>query len=70
MQKSIFWIIFVTVIITGCNFSENSPNIIFIMSDDLGYGDQSCYGAEKIHTHNVDQIDSERVMFIDAHSPE
>jgi len=32
------------------------PNIIFIMADDLGYGDLGCYGQKKIKTPNIDSI--------------
>jgi arylsulfatase A len=46
------------------------PNIIFIMSDDVGYGDVSCYNADsKISTPNIDRLAEEGVCFTDAHSP-
>ena len=45
------------------------PNIIFIMADDMGYGDLSCYGATKIKTLNMDAIAAEGIRFTDAHSP-
>ncbi|MGL5682358.1 MAG: arylsulfatase [Marinifilaceae bacterium] len=32
------------------------PNIIFILADDLGYGDLSCYGQEKFETPNIDRL--------------
>ena len=32
------------------------PNIIFILADDMGYGDLGCYGAEKIKTPNIDRL--------------
>lgn len=32
------------------------PNIIYIMSDDLGYAEIGCYGQTKIHTPNIDQL--------------
>jgi len=47
---------------------ETRPNIIFIMADDLGYGDLSCYGATKIQTPNIDRLASQGVSFKDAHS--
>jgi len=45
------------------------PNIVFIMADDLGYGDVGCYGATKIETPNIDRIAREGMMFTDAHTP-
>jgi arylsulfatase A len=44
------------------------PNIIFIMADDMGYGDLGCFGAEKIPTPNMDSIAKNGVKFTDAHS--
>src|SRR3954452_24093868 len=46
-----------------------APNIIFILGDDLGYGDFGCYGATKIKTPHVDRMAREGVRFTDAHSP-
>ena len=46
------------------------PNILFILADDLGYGDVSCYNREsKIPTPNLDRLAAEGVRFTDAHSP-
>ena len=45
-----------------------NPNIIFIMADDLGFGDLGCYGATKIPTPNIDRIAGEGMRFIDAHA--
>ncbi|WP_062105884.1 sulfatase family protein [Bacillus niameyensis] len=45
------------------------PNIIYILTDDFGYGDSSCYGATKINTPNIDRLASEGVLFTNAHSP-
>lgn len=47
---------------------KKNPNIIYIMADDLGYGDLSCYGAQKIKTPNIDKIATEGVRMTDAHS--
>lgn len=47
----------------------SKPNIIFILADDLGYGDLSCYNPDsKIKTPNIDRIASEGMSFTDAHS--
>ena len=39
------------------------PNIIYIMADDLGYGDLGCYGQTKINTPNIDRIAEEGMKF-------
>lgn len=41
----------------------SKPNIIFIMADDLGYGDLGCYGQETIITPNIDKLASEGIRF-------
>ena len=46
------------------------PNILFILADDLGYGDVSCYNPEsKVPTPNIDRLAREGMRFTDAHSP-
>ena len=35
---------------------RRQPNIIYILADDLGYGDLSCYGQKKFTTPSIDQI--------------
>ena len=49
--------------------TTKKPNIIFIMADDMGYGDLSCYGATKINTPNIDALAADGIRFTDAHSP-
>ncbi len=50
--------------------SGKLPNIVFIMADDMGYGDVGCYNSEsKIPTPNMNKLASEGVLFTDAHSP-
>ena len=44
------------------------PNIVFIMADDMGYGDVGCFGATKILTPNMDRLAAGGVRFTDAHS--
>ena len=44
------------------------PNILFILADDIGYGDLGCYGATRVRTPNVDRVAREGVRFTDAHS--
>ena len=49
--------------------AAQKPNILFILADDIGYGDLGCYGATKIKTPNCDRLASEGLRFTDAHSP-
>lgn len=45
-------------------------NIIFIMADDMGYGDLGCYNSEsRILTPNMDRLAAEGIQFTDAHAP-
>ena len=53
----------------GCaTGSQDKPNIIFIMADDLGYADLGCYGQDKIRTPNIDSIAAEGIRFTDCYA--
>ena len=52
------------------NAKIKKPNIIFILADDMGYGDLGCYNPESmIATPNMDKLASQGIKFLDAHSP-
>lgn len=44
------------------------PNIIFVLADDLGYGDLGCYGQKKIATPNIDTLAREGMRFTDFYA--
>ena len=47
------------------------PNIVYILADDLGYGDVGCYNASsKIPTPNLDRLATTGIRFTDAHAPD
>lgn len=48
--------------------AKKSPNVVFIIADDLGYGDISCYGAHRVQTPNVDKLAASGIRFTDAHA--
>jgi arylsulfatase A-like enzyme len=50
--------------------AADRPNIVFILADDLGYGDVACYNPEsKVPTPNLDKLARQGMRFTDAHSP-
>lgn len=60
-----------TLSMVSCDSTEKpkQPNIIFILADDMGYGDVSYLDSRsKIKTENLDQMAREGVVFTDAHS--
>jgi len=48
--------------------SKSKPNIIFVLADDLGYGDLGCYGQQKIQTPNIDRMAAEGMRFTDHYA--
>lgn len=48
--------------------ATDTPNIILIYADDVGYGDISSYGAQSIATPHIDQLAKKGVRFTNAHS--
>lgn len=58
-----------SALLTSIAIEAQTPNIIFILADDLGYGDISVFNAaSKIHTPNIDNLTQHGVTFTDAHS--
>lgn len=54
----------------ACPVFAGQPNIIFILADDLGYGDLGCYNDEsKIPTPNLDRLAAGGMRFTNAHTP-
>ena len=50
------------------NNSNNTPNIVYILADDLGIGDLGCYGQKRIQTPNIDKIAAQGILFSNHYS--
>ena len=48
--------------------APSRPNIVFLLADDLGYGDLGCYGQTKIRTPNIDRLAAEGMRFTAMYS--
>jgi len=44
------------------------PNVIFILCDDLGYGDPGCYGGTSIPTPNIDRLAEQSMRFTQCYA--
>lgn len=53
---------------TAPKATTQRPNIIYILADDLGYGDLSCYGQQKFDTPNIDRLAAEGMRFTQHYS--
>jgi arylsulfatase A-like enzyme len=70
LNFSLFPLFFLIGCITDENTNPDRPNIIFILADDMGYGDPGCYNpASAIPTPNIDRLAAEGIRFTNAHAP-
>lgn len=56
------------MVASGAFAQNKTPNIIFILCDDMGYGDLGCYGQKYINTPNIDQMAAEGMRFTQAYA--
>jgi arylsulfatase A-like enzyme len=63
--------IFATLMNTSCTDSKmaRKPNVVIILTDDLGYGDISCYGQSEYNTPSIDKIANQGVRCTDFYVP-
>ena len=65
------WLVFSFLLVGGpLNLATESPrpNLIFIMADDLGYGDLGCYGQRQIRTPHLDRMAAEGIRFTQVYA--
>jgi arylsulfatase len=73
LNKVKFVFIFCMIFISTAGVAqkkEQTPNIVLVLMDDLGYGDLSCYGALDIRTPNIDQIALDGIRFTNYLTPQ
>jgi arylsulfatase A-like enzyme len=66
MRKEINAVLCTSLALTTCvNKVQEKPlpNIVYILADDLGYGDLSCYGQRKFSTPNIDRLADQGMLF-------
>jgi arylsulfatase A-like enzyme len=51
------------VLLLALSAQAAPPNVLFILIDDMGYGDLSCYGEKRVHTAQVDRLAAEGIRF-------
>jgi arylsulfatase A len=61
-------IILVTILLFACS-EEEKPNIVIFFTDDQGYADLGCYGAEGFETPHIDQLAKEGIRFTNFYVP-
>lgn len=68
-MNRVFASLLAAILLFNSSMAAGPRNIVFILADDLGYGDLGCYGATKVRTPNIDRLAREGIRFTDAHSP-
>jgi len=67
-MRCFIWLVATVLASAPGAFGQEKPNIVLIVTDDLGYGDVSAYGATALTTANIDRLAREGLRFTDAHA--
>lgn len=70
MKRSYLLLYLIAILFSSCTSTKKQeavenqkPNIVYILADDLGYGDLSCYGQTHFSTPHIDQLAKEGMLF-------
>ena len=67
MKKKSYALIIGLLLSSFANASDQKPNVLFILADDLGYADLSCHGSSDIRTPHIDSLAQTGIRFTDAY---
>src|SRR4030095_13793830 len=68
MRNTRFLQFLLAIFCANAVLAAEKPNIIFILADDLGYGDVGCYGQKLIQTPNIDKLAKEGTRFTQCYA--
>lgn len=68
MLRTIAALVIISVLVQCHTEKKKLPNVVFIIADDLGYGDLSCYGQKKFETPNIDALAKGGIIFTQHYS--
>ena len=68
MFRSLSFVISIAMLLLPSTLQAKKPNLVFILVDDLGYGDLGCYGQKLIKTPRLDQMAAEGMRFTDFYA--
>ena len=70
MRMFVFGVLLAATLGAPLDSAADTPNIVIILADDLGYGDPACYNDQsKIPTPHIDRLATQGLRFTDAHTP-
>ena len=67
-HRKLFWPLALVLILTASASAERSPNVVFLLADDLGWTDLACYGSDLYETPHLDGLAREGVRFTQAYA--
>ena len=67
-MKKVYPLLSLSALAALSSYAQQRPNIIYIMCDDMGYGDLGCYGQQYISTPFIDNMASEGMRFTQAYA--
>jgi arylsulfatase A-like enzyme len=67
-RPSVFAFFLISPVIMQAQKKDSRPNIIYIMADDMGYADLSCYGQKNYQTPNIDRLAERGIKFMNAYA--